>query len=913
MKKQLKLLTTALVLVFGSFCFINAKLSPTVHATYVEGAITQDTIWTLVDSPFVVSKDIFIYPNSTLTVEPNVEVRFGDNFAITVSGKLLADGTNGGITFTSNRENASAGNWRALNFVGVQRSTLVNCYVVYAENGILVENGSVEVKNSKITQCSENGIAATNGQVIVDSCNISLCAQNGIDVIDSRLTVRNSTIIENTFDGVNMVGNGQVTAKENKIIANKNGVVIAGNMTTGVNVSENTISTNAENGIWIAADAHSNVTILHNTVSSNFHGFHITSYTSTYITNNSVAYNNVGFFYGSGFHNVSYNDIYGNSIGMNVSTNEPLVINAEHNYWGASDGPYHVSLNPTGNGNPVGGNGVNLDFIFFLTRPFGYINAPPTAVLFCDKSRVSQNQEAMFFATNSIDEGHIDYYKFDFGDGRTSSWTTLSIFTHKYSSTGSRIVKVTVMDDFGATNQDNWTINVQSGLSLLTVEVIINTSDPTVGEGQQAAVLAYVRDSAGSLENANVTMFAANGGNFTRWSGLTNSSGYFDTVFTAPDIVQPQNVRVIASASLNGYADNSDYTYLKILPQLSVQITASPTTVKSESTAQITVYVRSNDQPMSNASVTLIANAGTLSSEAGVTSSDGLFTVTLRAPLATTSTDVAIMANATKIGYVGSAGQFTLTVTPKILGVHVSAEPVTLVSEAKTTVTVYVEYETVPIEGADVTITAESGNLSTANKLTDIHGDANFEFTAPSVNESSSIAITAKATSSGYAENQNQMVITVDPKTFKIIVSAVLNATRAGTQVDVTVYVTCAEDSKPVADALVTMSANGGNFSLPVKTTNATGKCVFTFTAPQTTVQIPVTITANVTRNGYVNGANQTSMIITPLPVAPMEGGWPITTILLILIPVIIVVVVAVLVKLKIIGFSFGGEEASQE
>jgi hypothetical protein len=251
-------------------------------------------------------------------------------------------------------------------------------------------------------------------------------------------------------------------------------------------------------------------------------------------------------------------------------------------------------------------------------------------------------------------------------------------------------------------------------------------------------------------------------------------------------------------------------------------------------------------------------------------------------------------------------------VEPKILGIQVSAGSTTLVSEAKATVIVHVEYETVPIEGADVTIAAESGSFSIDNKITDTNGDANFEFTAPIANESNSIIVTAKATSSGYAENQNQMIIIVNPKTFRIMVSTALNTTRAGTQVDVTVYVACVEDSKPVADALVTISANEGDFSVPVKTTNATGKCVFIFTTPQTTVQIPVTITVNVARNGYANGANQTAMTITPLPVAPAEGGWPITTILLILIPVIIVVVVVVLVKLKVIGVSVGEEEANR-
>ena len=890
MEKKLRSLTIAFVLVFSSCCLMNAKFVSVSTATYVEGAITQDTVWTLVDNPFVVSKDVRIYPNATLTIEPGVEVKFGENFSITVSGKLIADGTSKAITFTSNREDALPGDWNSIVFNGTQMSTLRNCFIAYGDNGILVENGNVDIENSRITHCLQSGINVTN----------------------SIVTMKNNTIIENVANGIGITGSGQVNVQENVIIDNENGILIAGSMASGVDISQNTISANRANGMLFGPAAHNNITIIYNAISSNNHGIHVTTQASTNITGNSVSYNDVGFLYDSGTHAVHHNDIYSNTIGVDVSSNVTLVVNAEQNYWGASNGPYHEFLNPTGSGNPVGGNGLNLDFTFFLTRPFGYINTLPTAVLFCDKSRVLPNQEVMFFATNSIDEGHIDWYNFDFGDGRTSGWTTLSIFTHKYSSVSNHSARVTVMDDFGATNQDNWIVNVQAGLSSLTVEVNINTDNFTIGEGQQVAVSAYVRDSVGSLENVNVTMFAVNGGNFTRWFGLTNSSGYFDTVFTAPDIVEPRNVRVVVSASRSGYADNSAYKYLRVLPQLSVQLSASPATVKSEGTTQITVYIRSNDQQISNASVTLMANAGRLSSAAGITGSNGVFTVTLEAPQTTMSTNVTITANATKLGYVGSTGQFTLTVEPKILGIQVSVGSTTLVSEAKATVIVHVEYETVPIEGADVTIAAESGSFSIDNKITDTNGDANFEFTAPIANESSSIIVTVKATSSGYAENQNQMIIIVNPKTFRIMVSTALNTTRAGTQVDVTVYVACVEDSKPVADALVTISANEGNFSVPVKTTNATGKCVFIFTTPQTTVQIPVTITVNVARNGYANGANQTALTITPLPVAPAEGGWPITTILLILIPVIIVVVVVVLVKLKVIGVSVGEEEANR-
>ncbi|PIX32241.1 hypothetical protein COZ60_00165 [Candidatus Bathyarchaeota archaeon CG_4_8_14_3_um_filter_42_8] len=209
---------------------------------------------------------------------------------------------------------------------------------------------------------------------------------------------------------------------------------------------------------------------------------------------------------------------------------------------------------------------------------------------------------------------------------------------------------------------------------------------------------------------------------------------------------------------------------------------------------------------------------------------------------------------------------------------------------------------------ADITIAAENGNFSTVTGLTDSDGNVTFSFIAPQVNEQSNITITARATKAKYAEGQGQLKITVNPRTFNIQIST--SSVESGEQADVTVHVTCKEDATPVADAVVTMSSGEGNFSVITKTTNSTGICTFIFNAPQTTAQLSITITANVTKNGYVDGGNQTAITVNPKTAPQAEGGWPITTILLIIIPIIIAVVVVILIKLKIIVLSAEEEES---
>lgn len=858
------------------FNFTNRTLFTTVNATYVEGPITQDTIWTLVDSPFVVSKNVTVYPNATLTIEPGVEVKFGGSFSLIISGKLCANGTSKTITFTSSKEQPEVGNWKAIKFNGTKKSTVTGCFLAYAKDGILAENGNVEIENSTIS-----------------------LSQNGINIINSELILQNSVIAENKENGICITGNGQVTIQKNNVLANGNGVLLTGNETSGVDISQNKISANKQNGIRIDAN-NTDVTIVNNIVSSNNNGFYISSPGSTYITNNSISYNKIGILYDDGDHKADFNDIYGNEMGMDVLLN--AIVNAEHNYWGDKSGPYHESLNPNGKGNPVGGDGVNLDFIFFLAKPIGIINTRPTATLLTDKIWVRPNEDVMFFVTDSFDnDGRVDRYFFDFGDGSNSGWTTLSIFTHKYGPPV-RIYNalLIVMDDYGATsNSVVTTINVQD---LPPLQISVDLSNSTVHEGEQVSIIAYVTNGNAAVENATVTMFSVKGGNFTESSGLTNASGYFITTFTALEITERVNVRTVARASKIGYADGSDYEYLEVLPFLSVQVTANPYTIKSEETAQVLIHVSCNGESVSNASVTILSSSGSLSSETAITNSSGSVSLVFTAPQTTTFLNVNITAIATKDGYMNGMGQTIIGVDPKTLDVQIIAEPNFTISEAKLNVTVHVEYEMSYTVGANVTIMAENGNFSKTTGLTDNYGNVTFIFTAPQVNEQSNINVTAKATKVGYAEHQSQLEITVNPRTFNIQITA--SAVESEESTNVIVNVTCKEDATPVTGAMVTILSSNGSFSITTKTTDPTGICTFIFNAPQTSAQLSITITANVTKNGYIDGGNQTAITVKP-KTAPQAGGdWPITTILLIIIPIIIAVVVVILIKLKIIVLS---------
>jgi len=77
-----------------------------LEGTSVGGIISEDTVWTSKNSPYIVEENIFIDENITLEVEPGVEIRFDIGKYIQVMGDLKAFGTKENfIKFTANHEN----------------------------------------------------------------------------------------------------------------------------------------------------------------------------------------------------------------------------------------------------------------------------------------------------------------------------------------------------------------------------------------------------------------------------------------------------------------------------------------------------------------------------------------------------------------------------------------------------------------------------------------------------------------------------------------------------------------------------------------------------------------------------------------------------------------------------------------
>ena len=841
-----------------------AQIVITIEPRTSEVHIVQDTAWTLTDSPYIIVRDVIVESNATLTIEPGVEVRCGGNFSLIIEGKLYAKGTKEKpIKFTSNRLQPQPGDWKTINFMNAKTSTLEYCVIEYAFDGITIDNSSVQIANSTISNNLNSGIFIMHG---------------------------NNAIL-----------------KGNWIAFNRHGVYMYGEA-SGVSLTENRIFSNSESGIVLEAATSKcieNVLIFNNSISTNHFGVHVYGWVNVNISKNIISYNEIGVLYENAIKPMPmrYNDIYENEKGIDVFKSE--IVYADYNYWGDPSGPYHASLNPLGKGNPVGGDGINPVFIPFSTINNNHLNQPPTANLIADKQRVTINQTVTFIATNSVDDGRVCWYFFDFGDKSNSGWTTLSIFAHKYSSEGNYTATLIVMDDFGVRNKNvaSVKINVQENLTSLHVNLVI--SSDTVAYGEQISIFVNVTNGTSGIENANITLIAIKGGVFNPSSGTTNATGCFNANFIAPNVTQITNIRIIATASKDGYTDGADYQYLQVLPPLLVKIFIEKPSVESGEATSVAVQVTYNMEPISEAEVKMqFFIGGNISKLERYTNEDGFATFVFTAPQTSIPINVTIMATAEKSGYIYVEAQAQITVQPKIFEFNITIQPNIISSEETSVVIVSITHNGTPLADAVVTMSSTAGKLSFLQRTTGADGNATFVFTAPLVNEETSVSITITMVKLGYAPREATAVIVVKPGTFTVLVIANPSVIESGKSVNITVYVR--QNGPPISNATVSVTAEAGTFSKTMGLTDLNGCCTFLFTAPQTDVELPIVIIANATKFGYISEKGETTITVTA---EAAGGGWSILTILLILIPIIIAVVVVILIKLKIIVISTREEE----
>lgn len=291
-------------LIIGIINFLNAQ-------TNVSGGIYSNTIWTLSNSPYVVTNTLVIFPGNTLTIDAGVIVKFDNDMYIEArQSSIVANGTTlNPILFTSNSSTPFKGIYQGLRLNQSTKSKFNHCEFKYADKAIYPSNmyDTIQCKNSVFDNNNSAIGFVYYSTLLIDSCSFTnnKIAINGATTY--RAKVENSTFSNN----VNGIDNLE-----------------------GVKVVKSTF----QNNTGIAIRFAQNDTIINCVIQNNdtaiverFGG----GSNATLITNNSINNNNLGL-------NIYYGDnIYCNSICNSFNYNVKMIntsnTNLGHNYFCLDD------------------------------------------------------------------------------------------------------------------------------------------------------------------------------------------------------------------------------------------------------------------------------------------------------------------------------------------------------------------------------------------------------------------------------------------------------------------------------------------------------------------------------------------------------------------------------------------------
>jgi len=364
-----------------------------VKATGHSGIIIVNETWSSTGSHFILG-NVTIPENITVTVEPGATVEFEEESAtnvgplnIFVNGTFILGGTpEDPITFTSRAQvtQRKPGDWGTIYYNATSNDTASRVSYTKLEfgtQGLFLEDTSILVENTEVTNMSQEGIVSYASSPIIRNCtlhynNFGIWAEAGGEPLIQNNTIEwnmydgvyavsrvNPTIIDNNIsnnidDGVHILAFNSGRISNNTITYNRDmGVVL--NVRADILVEDNNISRNFDAGIWIRA---AGPTIHHNLITNNTrNGMRIfdckinDGCPAPKIINNTIAYNNkesglypgifvesadplimnnyIAFNDAEGIYlrrdsagNISSNAIINNQIGVSVNQSNPWIV-----------------------------------------------------------------------------------------------------------------------------------------------------------------------------------------------------------------------------------------------------------------------------------------------------------------------------------------------------------------------------------------------------------------------------------------------------------------------------------------------------------------------------------------------------------------------------------------------------------
>ena len=152
------------------FCLLIGGGEQALAETEVRGPIHRDTTWDRSRSPYIVTGDIRVERDATLTIHPGVQVRFGGGSGMTVFGTLVARGTQSdSLLFTAYGDEPTPGHWAGIRFEAASQDVILGDGERY-ERGCVLEYARIEYGSGIV--CTGDYLARNRASPLIRKCTI---------------------------------------------------------------------------------------------------------------------------------------------------------------------------------------------------------------------------------------------------------------------------------------------------------------------------------------------------------------------------------------------------------------------------------------------------------------------------------------------------------------------------------------------------------------------------------------------------------------------------------------------------------------------------------------------------------------------------------------------------------------------
>ncbi len=391
--------------------------------TEVSGIISIDTVWIQANSPYIVTGNILVENNTSLTIQPGVTVKFDGYYYIMIKGALNATGSETNmITFTSNQPTPTQGDWDRIKFDDT--SIEDKCIIKYCE----LKYGSYAIMCIDVSPTITQNQFSYNNQAIHLVSSSSVIAHNYFSNNSNCIRVRflSPKIKHNQFhnngDAIEVAEySNSVEIHNNSILNNNRGIIVQDGSPT---ITNNTIAFNSGCGLYIYGTLLT-FQVRYNTIAHNGIGIEM-----DYREGPNFEYNNIN-------HNINYNFYNGITVCDNIT--------AYNNWWGGTDADLiNQSIYDYYDDFYCG----KVYFVPFLTSRVNIPdpNKPPIADAGPDQN-TTVAQTVYFNGDGSYDPNGVPLtYNWDFGDGTSTGWQNNCSTSHTYNAVGNYSVILNVSD-----------------------------------------------------------------------------------------------------------------------------------------------------------------------------------------------------------------------------------------------------------------------------------------------------------------------------------------------------------------------------------------------------------------------------------------------------------------------------------